>query len=136
VSGSGSGSTFETRSERDGLAREGTTPIPTDSRTPAGETLITSYTFVYDLSEATKTIRVSESLHARIKAHNREGETLSETLERLVGTPSLRELAGILSDDADEFREAIEESHRDHNEEIERMIDRTKWSSTPLSSST
>jgi predicted CopG family antitoxin len=77
------------------------------------------------MSEATKTIRVSESLHARIKAHNREGETLSETLERLVGTPSLRELAGILSDDdADTFREAIDESHRDHDEEIDRMLDR------------
>jgi predicted CopG family antitoxin len=77
------------------------------------------------MSEATKTIRVSESLHARIKAHNREGETLSETLERLVGTPSLRELAGILSDDdADAFREAIDKSHRDHNEKIGRMLDR------------
>jgi mannose/fructose-specific phosphotransferase system component IIA len=68
---------------------------------------------------------VSEELHARTKAHNREGETLSETLERLVGTPSLRELVGILSDDdADTFREAIDESHRDHDEEIERMLDR------------
>ena len=77
------------------------------------------------MSEATKTIRVSEELHARIKAHNREGETLSETLERLVGSPSLRELAGILSDDeADAFREVIEESHRDHDAEIERMLDR------------
>ena len=79
------------------------------------------------MSEATKTIRVSEALHARIKAHNREGETLSETLERLVGGPSLRELAGVLSDDeADAFREAIEESHRDHDEEIERMLDRVE----------
>jgi predicted CopG family antitoxin len=77
------------------------------------------------MSEATKTIRVSEELHARIKAHNREGETLSETLERLVGSPSLRELAGVLSDDeADAFRGVIEESHRDHDEEIERMLDR------------
>ena len=68
---------------------------------------------------------MSEELHARTKAHNREGETLSETLERLVGTPSLRELVGILSDDdADTFREAIDESHRDHDEEIERMLDR------------
>ena len=77
------------------------------------------------MSDATKTIRVSEELHARIKAHNRESETLSETLERLVGSPSLRELAGVLSDDeADGFRKVIEESHRDHDEEIERMLDR------------
>lgn len=72
-----------------------------------------------------QTTRVSEKLHARIKTHNREGETLSETLERLVGSPSLRELFGILSDDeADVFREAIGESHRDHDEGIERMLDR------------
>ncbi len=77
------------------------------------------------MSEATKTIRVSEELHARIKAHNREGETLSETLERLVGSPSLRELAGVLSDDeADAFRGMIKESHRDHDEGIERMLGR------------
>ncbi|WP_380677857.1 antitoxin VapB family protein [Salinigranum sp. GCM10025319] len=77
------------------------------------------------MSGTTKTIRVSESLHAQIKAHNREGETLSETLERLVGAPLLRELAGILSDnDAEAFREAIAESHRDHDEEIEEMLDR------------
>lgn len=79
------------------------------------------------MTEATKTIRVSEELHTRIKAQNREGETLSETLERLVGSPSLRELAGVLSDDeADAFRQAVEESHRDHDEEIERMLDRTE----------
>lgn len=76
------------------------------------------------MAEATKTIRVSEELHARIKAHRREGETLNETLDRLIGGPSLRELAGILSEeDAEIFDEAIEESHRVHDEEIERMLD-------------
>lgn len=89
------------------------------------------------MTEATKTIRVSEELHARIKAHNREGETLSETLERLVGSPSLHELAGILSDDeANAFCEAIKDSHRNHNEEIKRMLDRTGLSSTRRFSST
>lgn len=89
-----------------------------------GKTLMFSYTVVYDMAEATKTIRVSEDLHARIKAHSREGETLNETLDRLLRGPSLRELAGILSDEeADRFEEAIEESHRSHDEEIERMLD-------------
>ena len=83
-----------------------------------------TYTVVYAMAEATKTIRVSEDLHARIKAHSREGETLNETLDRLLRGPSLRELAGILSDEeADRFDEAIEESHRSHDEEIERMLD-------------
>lgn len=90
----------------------------------AGKTLMAVYTLVYDMAGATKTIRVSEELHARIKAHSREGETLSETLERLIRGPSLRELAGILSDEeAEAFREAIEESHRSHDEEIARMLD-------------
>lgn len=76
------------------------------------------------MSNATKTIRVSEELHARIKAHSREGETMNETLERLIRGPSLRELAGILSEDeAEAFTEAIEESHRAHDDEIERVLD-------------
>jgi len=40
------------------------------------------------MSKASKTIRVSESLHEQITAHNREDETLNETLEGLVGGPS------------------------------------------------
>ncbi len=35
-------------------------------------------TLVYDMSKASKTIRVSESLHEQITAHNREDETLNE----------------------------------------------------------
>lgn len=86
--------------------------------------MMLAYTVVYDMAEATKTIRVSEDLHARIKAHSREGETLNETLDRLLRGPSLRELAGILSDEeAERFEEAIEESHRSHDEEIERMLE-------------
>ena len=81
------------------------------------------YTLVYDMAEATKTIRVSEDLLTRIKAHSREGETLNETLNRLIGGPSLRELAGILSDeDASTFREAIEDSHESHDTEITKML--------------
>lgn len=49
---------------------------------------------------------------------------MSETLGRLIGEPSLRELAGILSDDeAEEFRAAIDDSHDAHDREIEEMLD-------------
>lgn len=76
------------------------------------------------MAEASKTIRVSEDLLARIKAHRREGETLNETLDRLIRGPSLRELAGILTDEeAAVFKEAIEESHDSHGEEIEEILD-------------
>jgi len=83
-----------------------------------------SYTVVYNMSDASKTIRVSDTLHARIKAQNREGETLNETLERLLGGPSLRELAGTLSDEeAETFREAIAASHEQHDAELSEMFD-------------
>ena len=41
----------------------------------------------------TKQIRVSEDLHARVKSQNREGETLGETLERLVDDYTLLDFA-------------------------------------------
>jgi hypothetical protein len=47
----------------------------------------------------TKQMRVSEDLYARVKSENREGETLAETLDRLVGGYSLTDFA----DDAAEL---------------------------------
>lgn len=44
-------------------------------------------------------MRVSEDLYARVKSENREGETLAETLDRLVGGYSLTDFA----DDATEL---------------------------------
>jgi predicted CopG family antitoxin len=44
-------------------------------------------------SMATKQIRVSEDLYARIQSENREGESLGETLERLVDDYSLVDFA-------------------------------------------
>jgi hypothetical protein len=45
-------------------------------------------------------------------AHNREGETMEETLRRLLGGPHLEEVAGILSPEtADEVRERLEAKH-------------------------
>lgn len=81
------------------------------------------YTLVYNMTDATKTIRVSEDLLTRIKAHSREGETLNETLNRLIRGPSLHELAGMLSDEeAATFRAAIKDSHESHGEEVEEMF--------------
>ena len=89
-----------------------------------GTSLIGLYTVVYDMAGGTKTIRVSEALHARIAAHRREGETMSDTLERLLGGPPLRDLAGLFTDeDAEVAREAIAESHREHAAAIDRSLD-------------
>lgn len=57
-----------------------------------------------------KTIRVSEEVHALVASHQREGETMEETLKRLVGGPHPEEVAGLLSDDtAEAMHESIEE---------------------------
>jgi len=42
---------------------------------------------------ATKQIRVSEDLYARVQSENREDESLGETLERLVDDYSLLDFA-------------------------------------------
>lgn len=41
----------------------------------------------------TKQIRVSEDLYARVQSENRDGESLGETLERLVDDYSLMDFA-------------------------------------------
>jgi hypothetical protein len=49
-------------------------------------------------SMGTKQVRVSEHLYARIQSENREGETLGETLERLVDDSSLLDFADDAAD--------------------------------------
>jgi len=57
----------------------------------------------------TKTIRVSDDYHELLKAHNRDGETMEETLRRVAGGPDPRVLAGIFTEeDAPRMAEAIE----------------------------
>lgn len=46
-----------------------------------------------------KTIRVSDEFHRYVKAHNRGGETMEETLHRLAGGPDPSFVAGFLSDE-------------------------------------
>ena len=45
----------------------------------------------------TKMIRVPDEYHAWVKAHNRDDETMFETLRRLTREPTPGELEGILS---------------------------------------
>jgi len=49
-----------------------------------------------------KSVRISEEFHAFIKAHKREGETMEETIRRLIGGPHPEDVAGILSTDTAE----------------------------------
>ncbi|MBO4247280.1 hypothetical protein IL252_05525 [Halomicrobium sp. IBSBa] len=56
-----------------------------------------------------KMIRVPDEYHAWVKAHNRDDETMFETLRRLTREPEPEALAGILlSEQVDEARAAAE----------------------------
>jgi len=68
-----------------------------------------------------KSVRISESLHERIRAHKRDDETMEETIRRLIGGPDPEEVAGIFSS---ETADAIEEGlGRKHETGVERKAD-------------
>lgn len=78
--------------------------------------MINAYIQIYGM---TKTIRVSERFHEVVKAHNRDDETMEETLRRLMGGPAPEALAEVIGSDdeaASEMREAIERN-RDRGRE-------------------
>lgn len=57
-----------------------------------------------------KTISVDEDFHSWVKAHNREDETMADTLRRLTGGPHPEQVAGILSEEtADSILESVEQ---------------------------
>ncbi|WP_254522094.1 hypothetical protein [Natrinema caseinilyticum] len=56
-----------------------------------------------------KMIRVPDEYHAWVKAHNRDGETMFETLRRLTREPDPEALVGILSsEEVEAARQAAE----------------------------
>jgi len=75
-----------------------------------------------------KTIRVSEDFHELVRAHNREGETMEETLRRLTRGPDPEVLANIISGGdermATEMREAIERKREDGRNRRKRLRER------------
>lgn len=72
----------------------------------------------------TKTIRLDEDVYEKIRARKREDETFSEAVDRLVGGPSLLELAGILTDEeAEEVSNAVEEFRSSLDEDLDRAAE-------------
>jgi predicted CopG family antitoxin len=66
----------------------------------------------------TKTVRLDEDVYERVRSRKRDNETFSEAIDRLTGGSSLLDLEGTLSDEeADDLREAIEESREADIEE-------------------
>lgn len=71
-----------------------------------------------------KTIRVSEEVHALVASHQREGETMEETLKRLVGGPHPEEVAGLLSDEtAEAMHDSIAERGGEDTANRERVAE-------------
>lgn len=58
-----------------------------------------------------KTVRIDDDVHARIKQRKRDDETMSETIDRLTSDYSLLDFAaGGDSDDTDQLRELLNEA--------------------------
>jgi predicted CopG family antitoxin len=73
----------------------------------------------------TKHVRLDEDVYEHIRARKRDDETFSEAVERLVGGPSLLDLAGILSDEqADGFREAIADLDTADEADTDALVER------------
>jgi predicted CopG family antitoxin len=61
----------------------------------------------------TRTIQLDEELYERIEAAQRDEETVSETISRLMESTSLHDLVGTLSDgEADGMRDAVAASRQ------------------------
>jgi hypothetical protein len=75
-----------------------------------------------------KTIRVSEEFHELVRAHNREGETMEETLRRLTRGPDPEVLAEVVAGGDDEaaarMREAIQRKRDSGRERREALRER------------
>lgn len=74
------------------------------------------------VSDMGKSVCVSETFHEFVKAHKQEGETMEETLRRLIGGPNPEDVAGILSEEtATKVRNRLEtkqESDVDTKQEL------------------
>lgn len=73
----------------------------------------------------TKTVRLDEDVYERIKAHKRDDETFSETIQRLVDNWSLLDYdTGRSTEEINTHREAIEASEQTAIEETDEMLER------------
>nr|WP_264475106.1 antitoxin VapB family protein [Salinirubrum litoreum] len=73
----------------------------------------------------TKSVRLDDDVYERVIAHKRADETISEAIDRLIGSPSLHELGGILDGDhVDEMRKTIEDADEEDAAEVEEVAER------------
>lgn len=71
-----------------------------------------------------RNVRLTEEAYQRLKSRKQEGESFSDTVERIAGERSLLDLAGILSNkEAEEMRDAIDERDARSRERLDRLTD-------------
>lgn len=71
-----------------------------------------------------RNVRLTQEAYQRLKSRKQEGESFSDTVERIAGERSLLDLAGILSNkEAEEMRDAIDERDARSRERLDRLTD-------------
>lgn len=76
---------------------------------------------------ATRTTRLKEEVCEQLKAEQRDGETFSGTVERLVGGSSLLDLAGNLTDEqAAKARETVRRSRQEGCRQSRAVVERVE----------
>ena len=68
------------------------------------------------------TIRVSDEFREFVKAHNRDDETMEETLRRLIGGPDPSDVVGFLSSETAAVIEESAEATREADVESRRRV--------------
>ncbi|MFP8953528.1 antitoxin VapB family protein [Natrialbaceae archaeon A-arb3/5] len=72
-----------------------------------------------------RNIRLTEDAYRRLKNRKREGESFSDTVERIAGERSLLDLTGILTkEEAESMRGAIRERDDRSRDDLDRLTDR------------
>ena len=71
-----------------------------------------------------KYVPLDADVYDSIRSRKHEYEAFSEAVERLVGAPSLLEMADIFSDEeAEEFRDAVDEVDAVDEEDLDKLVD-------------
>ena len=72
----------------------------------------------------TRTVRLDEDVYERIERRKRLDETVSEAIDRLIRTPSLAELGGVVDEGCvEEMEKAIEAADEADAADVERVLD-------------
>ncbi|MFQ6013686.1 MAG: antitoxin VapB family protein [Thermoplasmata archaeon] len=74
-----------------------------------------------------KTITVTIEAYRKLRRAKRPGESFTDVINRIMGGPSVLELAGILDEEAGaRMEEAIQEIRRDFDDRLERTTEAMK----------